>query len=55
MITYQVSFNTHAEAEDYAQKVLSAYNPVGYGTHLTIRQDEKGYFVVEGHRANSCD
>ena len=55
-------FRTREEAEEWKDKYLSAYNPLGYGTSLMVQPLEAKYksmtgynFAVIGYRYETAD
>ena len=56
MIYIHQEFDTEEEANTFRENMYDSYHPMGYGTHIDVRLDEKsGKWVAHGSRSHSCD
>lgn len=49
------TFLTRDDAEDAIRRYITEWHPMGYGTCFEPIRVVKGYFIVRGVRAGSCD
>lgn len=53
-INIKDTFPSKEEAEAFRERYYRNYHPAGYGTSLTITEDN-GQWIVQGYRFSSCD
>jgi len=55
VIYYNEYFDTEAKARAFAQAIINAYHPCGYGTSMKVEALPDGRWFVSGYRYSSCD
>lgn len=54
-ISYNKSFASKEQAEEYIVSECARFNPAGYGTTLKASEQSDGTWLVQGYRFKSCE